>query len=134
MRLNFIFLFLAMLILITSSGCVTTSENLDTAQFQKQIDELKNELKKQQDENELLRQQLAQAKQDTAEIRMPNAIEIQTALKNAGFYQGQIDGQIGSATKEAIWKFQESNGLTGDGVVGSRTWEILVKYLKTESQ
>ncbi len=54
--------------------------------------------------------------------------DIQTCLKNAGFYKGKIDGVKGSGTKRAIKEFQAANGLKADGVVGPRTWEILSKY------
>jgi peptidoglycan hydrolase-like protein with peptidoglycan-binding domain len=59
----------------------------------------------------------------------PTAIEIQTALKNAGFYTGNIDGKIGPQTKKAIEEFQESNGLQADGKVGLKTWAALGTYL-----
>ncbi len=59
----------------------------------------------------------------------PGAIEIQTALKNAGFYVGNIDGKIGPRSKKAIEDFQKANGLKMDGKVGPKTWEVLVKYL-----
>ncbi len=55
--------------------------------------------------------------------------QIQRALKNAGFYQGVIDGRIGARTKEAIVKFQKANGLKPDGIVGKRTTAALNKYL-----
>jgi len=54
--------------------------------------------------------------------------EIQTCLKNAGFYKGDIDGVKGRKTRAAIRKFQAENGLAADGVVGKRTWEALTKY------
>ncbi|MFA4982227.1 MAG: peptidoglycan-binding domain-containing protein [Candidatus Omnitrophota bacterium] len=54
--------------------------------------------------------------------------DIQTCLKNAGFYDGKIDGIKGKGTRRAIKEFQKANGLIADGVVGSRTWEILSKY------
>jgi peptidoglycan hydrolase-like protein with peptidoglycan-binding domain len=59
----------------------------------------------------------------------PSAIEIQTALKNAGYYTGDIDGKIGSKTKAAIEEFQKANGLKVDGRVGSRTWALLSPHL-----
>jgi peptidoglycan hydrolase-like protein with peptidoglycan-binding domain len=59
----------------------------------------------------------------------PSAIEIQTALKNAGSYTGNIDGKIGSKTKAAIEGFQKTNGLKADGKVGSKTWALLSPYL-----
>jgi peptidoglycan hydrolase-like protein with peptidoglycan-binding domain len=59
----------------------------------------------------------------------PKATEIQTALKNAGFYNGPIDGKIGPKTKTAIEEFQKANGLKVDGKVGTKTWAILSKHL-----
>lgn len=53
---------------------------------------------------------------------------IQTCLKNAGFYEGKIDGIKGKKTKKAIRDFQKANDLVADGVVGPKTWEILRAY------
>ncbi len=58
-----------------------------------------------------------------------SARQIQKALKSAGFYQGAIDGKIGSKTKSAIIKFQKAHSLKADGVVGKRTSMELNKYL-----
>jgi len=58
----------------------------------------------------------------------PTGIEIQTALKNAGFYAGNIDGKIGPKTKKAIEEFQKANGLKADGKVGPKTWEAMSKH------
>ena len=55
--------------------------------------------------------------------------QIQQALKNAGYYQGEIDGKIGSRSREAVKRFQSDNGLNADGVVGRQTWEKLKTYL-----
>ena len=54
--------------------------------------------------------------------------EIQSCLKNAGFYKGEVDGVKGRKTRSAIKKFQSANGLTADGVAGNKTWEALSKY------
>ncbi|MFA6079674.1 MAG: peptidoglycan-binding domain-containing protein [Candidatus Omnitrophota bacterium] len=54
--------------------------------------------------------------------------DIQSRLKNAGYYDGEIDGVKGKNTKKAIKEFQKANGLTADGVVGKKTWEALDKY------
>ena len=59
--------------------------------------------------------------------------QIQTALKSAGFYSGNIDGKIGPASRKAIQDFQQSNGLKVDGKVGPKTWSLLEKYLTTET-
>jgi hypothetical protein len=58
----------------------------------------------------------------------PTGIEIQTALKNAGFYSGNIDGKIGPKSKKAIESFQKANGLKVDGKVGPKTWEAMSKH------
>jgi peptidoglycan hydrolase-like protein with peptidoglycan-binding domain len=62
-------------------------------------------------------------------ISTPSAIQIQKALKNAGYYTGSIDGKIGTKTREAIKKFQKDNGLKVDGKVGKMTWAQLKFYL-----
>lgn len=56
-------------------------------------------------------------------------IQIQTALKNAGFYAGEIDGKIGHKTKKAIEEFQRANNLKVDGKAGPNTWALLSAYL-----
>lgn len=55
--------------------------------------------------------------------------DIQTALKNAGYYDGPIDGKLGAKTREAIRGFQKANGLEVDGIAGKKTKALLVKYL-----
>lgn len=65
--------------------------------------------------------------------RTPSGFEvpsrsIQEALKNAGYYNGAIDGKIGPNTRKAIRAFQKDNGLTVDGVVGRGTWKRLQSY------
>ena len=37
------------------------------------------------------------------------------------------DGAFGPATAHAVEEFQQTWGLTPDGIVGPRTWEALVK-------
>jgi len=58
----------------------------------------------------------------------PSTREIQQALKNAGFYQGALDGKLGSMTREALREFQRVHGLTDDGIVGKQTWAKLSAY------
>ncbi|MCM8799457.1 MAG: peptidoglycan-binding protein [Candidatus Omnitrophica bacterium] len=127
-------------VLLSFFGCATLpegSKDVEIYRLKARINVLEDELSQKQKENLALKEEVAQLKQLLEErtvFKMPSAKEIQTALKNAGFYDGEIDGQIGSKTKEAIIKFQEANKLTADGVVGSRTWELLRKYLKSSSQ
>lgn len=62
----------------------------------------------------------------------PTAVEIQTALKNAGYYTEGIDGKVGPKTKKAVEEFQKANGLQIDGKIGPKTWGVLSKYLNPE--
>lgn len=64
----------------------------------------------------------------------PTAKEIQQALKNAGLYDGKIDGTIGPKSKKAIEAFQKQNGLKVDGKVGSKTWKALSVYLNKSAE
>lgn len=64
----------------------------------------------------------------------PSGKEIQTALKNAGYYSGPIDGDIGPKTKKAIEDFQQANGLAIDGKVGRKTWAVLSQSLNTAAE
>lgn len=48
---------------------------------------------------------------------------IQSRLKNWGYYSGSIDGIYGTATKKAVIKFQKKHGLKADGVAGKATLE-----------
>lgn len=52
-------------------------------------------------------------------------IQIQTRLKNWGYYNGKIDGVYGTGTFNAVKSFQKKNGLTADGVAGSQTLAAL---------
>lgn len=51
--------------------------------------------------------------------------QIQTALKNRGYYTGSVDGIFGKLTTSAVKKFQRDNGLTADGIVGTATMKKL---------
>ncbi|MBU1912234.1 MAG: peptidoglycan-binding protein [Candidatus Omnitrophica bacterium] len=65
----------------------------------------------------------------TTVVEKPSVQDIQQALKNAGLYEGKIDGILGPMTREAIKSFQSQNGLKSDGKVGSMTWQKLKEYL-----
>jgi peptidoglycan hydrolase-like protein with peptidoglycan-binding domain len=64
----------------------------------------------------------------------PTPKEIQQSLKNAGLYDGNVDGKIGPKTKKAIEAFQSQNGLKADGKVGRKTWKALSVYLNKSSE
>lgn len=46
---------------------------------------------------------------------------IQSRLKNWGYYSGGVDGIYGSRTEESVKSFQRKNGLTADGIAGPAT-------------
>lgn len=47
--------------------------------------------------------------------------KIQTKLKSLGFFSGTVDGIYGVKTQSAVKKYQQSVGLTADGVAGPKT-------------
>ena len=51
--------------------------------------------------------------------------EIQTRLKNWGYYDGEVDGIYGSRTERAVRWFQRQNGLSVDGQAGPQTLAAL---------
>ena len=51
--------------------------------------------------------------------------QIQTKLKSWGYYNGAIDGVYGYETYQAVRNFQSKNGLTVDGVAGSKTLQAM---------
>ena len=51
--------------------------------------------------------------------------QIQTRLKNWGYYDGAVDGVYGSRTEAAVRWFQQKNGLSADGQAGNQTLAAL---------
>lgn len=51
--------------------------------------------------------------------------QIQTRLKELGYFNEKIDGIYGTKTENAVMKFQKDNNLTPDGIVGTKTLEKL---------
>ena len=57
---------------------------------------------------------------------------LQTALTNAGFSPGVVDGIYGNRTFNAVTAFQRANRITADGIAGPRTCARLKPYLTGE--
>lgn len=51
--------------------------------------------------------------------------EVQTLLKEKGYYEGKIDGVLGEETRSAIQAFQKASRLTVDGIPGLQTYVSL---------
>lgn len=51
--------------------------------------------------------------------------KLQERLKTLGYYDGEIDGQFGQGTQEAVIAFQMKNGLDADGYAGEKTQALL---------
>jgi len=134
-------------------GCAATSHKnkkmQDTKQLQDRVAFLERELKIKEEKIKGLEQQsksqptvmffnsdapvapssviIPHAKQEP--FRQPTEIQVQRALKNAGFYKGPLDGKIGPQTLQEIKDFQRTKGLTPDGKVGLKTWASLKSFL-----
>lgn len=133
---------LTAVIIFVLAGCATTKKpaaGSETEELQTKISDLEKQLQSKDEEIRDLEERLSKIKTpDTEEIVNAQEVDIskvtpksiQTALKNAGFYSGAIDGKIGRKTKEAIKEFQKANGLKADGIVGKQTWSKLQKNLE----
>ena len=51
--------------------------------------------------------------------------DVQTRLRNLGYYTVRVDGIFGSGTQSAVRRFQQDIGLTADGIVGPATLNAL---------
>lgn len=58
-------------------------------------------------------------------ITMNERQELQTHLKALGYYDGNIDGKIGSTSRAAIEAFQQRNGLQPDGHPSKEVLSVL---------
>lgn len=54
-----------------------------------------------------------------------DVVLVQTKLQALGYYAGSIDGSYGSGSMAAVTAFQQSNGLTADGLAGAATFNAL---------
>ena len=59
----------------------------------------------------------------------PQVEYIQLALSRLG-YSGIVDGIFGAETRRNVTQLQNDNGLSPDGIVGEKTWQILQSAMK----
>ena len=59
--------------------------------------------------------------------------QLQENLTALGYYSGSITGHFGSITQEAVKKFQRQNGLSADGIVGSKTLDAISSKMSGNS-
>lgn len=128
------------------NGCASTrrQKDLELQGLRNQISALETQIQVKDEEIGSLREALDKAVQEEAlaakkqaakkeavgEVKCrPTVKHIQTALKNAGYEPGAIDGKMGKLTREAIKAFQKANNLPADGKVGKKTWGLLREYL-----
>ncbi|MFA5007706.1 MAG: peptidoglycan-binding domain-containing protein [Candidatus Omnitrophota bacterium] len=133
---------LSLVIILALAGCATTKKTAAVSEVEElrtKVSDLEKQLQDKDEEVRDLEERLSKIKMpDSEEIVNAQEVDIskvtpkniQTALKNGGFYSGAIDGKIGRKTKEAIKEFQKANGLKSDGIVGKQTWMALQKHLK----
>jgi len=126
---------------VAFSGCTTVSKqkDLDLQGLKNQVSLLESQLQDKDQEISSLKEELAKVgeREGNAGIvtrGQANAKKIQTALKNAGFDPGKIDGQMGKRTRDAIKSFQAANNLKVNGKVNKSTWAALSKYLEEKSK
>ncbi|MDZ8186824.1 MAG: peptidoglycan-binding protein [Nostoc sp. ChiSLP02] len=58
-------------------------------------------------------------------LRGSEVVKLQQQLKKLGYLKGDVDGDFGPTTEEAVKALQKRYGLEADGVAGGATWEIL---------
>ena len=131
--------------LLGIGGCATGKKqgDLEAQGFKNQVSLLEAQLQAKDEEVNSLREQLARIQQgseaamgETGRKRVipevkehPSIRQIQSALTNAGYDPGSVDGKMGRKTKDAIRAFQRANNLPVDGKVGKKTWQALKEYL-----
>lgn len=137
---------------ISLSGCVTAraskQKDLESQGLRNQVSALESQIQRRDQEINSLKEELnsliEQKNQAAAESvkekpavgvsTRPTTKQVQTALKNAGFYTGNVDGHMGKKTHDAVKAFQKVNNLTVSGKVSKKTWALLSGYLTQKTK
>lgn len=127
---------LAIVVSLGLIGCATTKTAGTQTELEAKVSDLEQQLQEKETKIQELEAQVSRTKdleiinKEEIDIAKVSPEQIQTALKNAGFYADAVDGKIGKKTKDAVKEFQKANGLKVDGKVGKQTWSKLQKYLE----
>jgi peptidoglycan hydrolase-like protein with peptidoglycan-binding domain len=131
---------LAVVGIFVLSGCAMMNKNdaLSNQGLRNKVSVLEAQLKEKDDEINSLKDASAKSSEElnlniskvSGAILQAEPKQIQTALKNSGYYQGAVDGKLGKKTRKAVREFQKANNLPVDGRVGKNTWEVLKQYLE----
>jgi peptidoglycan hydrolase-like protein with peptidoglycan-binding domain len=131
---------LAVMGIFVLSGCAMMNKNdaLSNQGLRNKVSALETQLKEKDDEINSLKEASLKSNEavnvDVSKVGEANqqadSKQIQTALKNAGYYQGTVDGKMGRKTRRAVREFQKANKLPVDGHVGKDTWMVLKEYLE----
>ena len=65
--------------------------------------------------------------------RSESVRQMQEDLKKLGYYSGTVSGHYGTLTEAAVTNFQKDNGLSADGIAGSKTLEKIASKLRSSS-
>ncbi len=124
---------LAVVFIISLSGCSTgRNKDLEIQGLRNQVSALEAQKSTKVEETDSTEQILPKSSEESVvedSTKLPDDKQVQTALKNAGYYRGEIDGKIGRRSRQAIRDFQKANDLSVDGKVGKKTWAALKEYL-----
>jgi len=141
MRANLV---VAVALALIMASCAGSNETVAPGDSETNISQLRTELQQRDNRIRELESELKQAKDEMKRLKSPEVsppvkntkvtgkidpIQVQTALKNAGYYDGPIDGRLDPQTVDAIKRFQEDKGLGVDGSVGKKTWAALKQHL-----
>jgi len=135
---------LAGIFIFSLSGCATMRKDndLEIQGLRNKVSALEAQLKEKDDEINSLKETPVKSSEDvnanggkvTETKQQADPKQIQTALKNAGYYQGVVDGKMGKKTRKAVRAFQKANNLPADGKVGKNTWIVLKDYLEKKTK
>ena len=150
MGLTLIKSLVALIFVFTLAGCATGRKEAAGDPMQIRITQLEEQLQQKDEELNDLKDQVQSLSEDVKKkdsskkfggfegmdkkdgiLRVDvNPDQVQLALKNAGYYNGPVDGKLGEKTKRAIAEFQKAHNLNADGVIGKKTWNTLKTYLQ----